>query len=54
MWLLVALPYGSGGGGGGEGGTLIFSYIHRLGPFFCSKFELQYFLWGGGGGGSEK
>ena len=27
------------------GGTLIFSYIHRLGPFF--------FFFGGGGGGSE-
>ena len=40
---------GPGGGGKGEGGTLIFSYIRRLGPFFfVQNFELQYFLWGGG------
>ena len=34
-------------GGGGRGGgvlTLIFSYIHRLGPFFwVQNFEFQYF-----------
>ena len=24
--------------GGGEGGTMIFPYIRRLGPFFGSKF----------------
>ena len=32
-------------GGGGRGGTLIFSYIRRLGPFFWGQnFEFQYFL----------
>ena len=31
--------------GGGGGGTLIFSYIRRLGPFFWGQiFEFQYFL----------
>ena len=31
--------------GGGGGGTLIFSYIRRLGPFFGGQiFEFQYFL----------
>ena len=30
---------------GGGGGTLIFSYIRRLGPFFGGQiFEFQYFL----------
>ena len=34
-----------GGGGGGRGGTLIFSYIRRLGPFLgVQNFEFQYFL----------
>ena len=29
----------------GGGGTLIFSYIRRLGPFFgVQNFEFQYFL----------
>ena len=29
----------------GGGGTLIFSYIRRLGPFFGgSNFEFRYFL----------
>ena len=32
-------------GGGGGGGTLIFSYISRLGHCFSSNFEFQYF-WG--------
>ena len=37
----------------GGGGTLIFSYIRRLGSFFgVQKFEFQYFFffffWGGG------
>ena len=28
-----------------KGGTLIFSYIHRLGSFFgVQNFEIQYFL----------
>ena len=31
-------PSVRGGGGGGEGGTMIFPYIRRLGPFFGSKF----------------
>ena len=32
-------------GGGGGGGTQIFSYIHRLGPFFGGQIsEFQYFL----------
>ena len=32
--------------GGGGGGTLIFSHIHRLGPFFwVQNSEFQYF-WG--------
>ena len=31
--------------GGGGGGTLIFSYIRRLGPFFGGQnFEFQYFF----------
>ena len=45
--------------GGGGAGTLIFSYIRRLGSFFgFQNFEFQYFFlfffffWGGGG--SEK
>ena len=30
---------------GGGGGTLIFSYIRRLGPFFwVQNFEFRYFL----------
>ena len=30
---------------GGGGGTLIFSYIRRLGPFFGGQnFEFQYFF----------
>ena len=38
-----------------QGGTLIFSYIRRLGSFFgVQNFEFQYFFyfffWGGGGG----
>ena len=44
---------------GGGGGTLIFSYIRRLGSFFgVQKFEFQYFIFFffflGGEGGSEK
>ena len=40
-------PSGEGWGGG----TLIFSYIHRLGPFnWAQNFEFQYFF----GGFSEK
>ena len=32
-------------GGGGRGGTLIFSHIRRLGPFFwVQNSEFQYFL----------
>ena len=28
------------------GGTLIFSYIRKLGPFFWGQiFEFQYFFW---------
>ena len=31
---------------GGWGGTLIFSYIRRLGPFFLfQNSEFQYFFW---------
>ena len=43
-----------------SGSTRIFSYIHRLGPFFgVPNFEFQYFFfffffWGGGGGGVQK
>ena len=41
-------PQGQGVGGGG---TLIFSYIHRLGSFFWSQnFEFHFF----GGGGVQK
>ena len=37
---------GGGGWVGGGGGTLIFSYIRRLGTFFGGQnFEFQYF-WG--------
>ena len=33
-----------GGGGGGEGGTLIFSYIRRLGSFFgVQNFDFTIF-----------
>ena len=28
-----------GGGGGGEGGTLIFSYISMLSPFFAQNLN---------------
>ena len=48
MYLVIKLnvfsgPYGLQGGGGG---TLIFSYIRRLGSFFWGQnFEFQYF-WG--------
>ena len=35
----------AGGGCAPRGGTLIFSYIRRLGPFFWGQiFEFQYFL----------
>ena len=38
----------------GGGGTLVFSYIRRLGSFFgVQKFEFQYFIFFWGGGGSE-
>ena len=34
----------AGDPGGGGGGTLIFSYIRRLGSFFgVQNFEFQYF-----------
>ena len=43
------------------GGTLIFTYIHRLGPFFGFKilnFKFIYFFFFGGGeeggGGGQK
>ena len=46
---------------GGGGGTLIFSYIRRFGPFFwVQNFEFQYFFFFffffffGGGGGVRK
>ena len=55
---------GPGGGGGGGLGSLIFSYIRRLGLLFgVQNFEIQYlfiyllfffFFGGGGGGGSVK
>ena len=36
---------GGGGSPRGGGGTLIFSYIRRLGPFFWGQIsEFQYFL----------
>ena len=42
----LAGEWPGGGGGGGLGGTLIFSYIRRLGPcFWVRNFEFQYF-WG--------
>ena len=42
---LVITPGGGGVGGGGGRGTLIFSHIRRLGPFFWVKnSEFQYFL----------
>ena len=38
--MIVSVP-GGAGGGGGRGGTLIFSYIRRLGPFLGgSKFRI--------------
>ena len=43
LTLFVCYCYNPQGGGGG--GTLIFSYIRRLGPFFLvQNFEFQYFL----------
>ena len=47
--LIKSYPAPGGGGGGGRGGTLIFSYIGRLGSFFFlggggQNFEFQYFL----------
>ena len=42
----VCLFFPEEGMGGGGGGTLIFSYIRRLGLFFgVQNFEFQYF-WG--------
>ena len=47
--LSVALPHGAVSWsavsqGGGGGGTLIFSYIRRLGPFFgVQNFEFRFF-----------
>ena len=38
----VSVP--GGGGGGGEVGTLIFSYIRRLGPFFGLKILNSIFI----------
>ena len=35
-----------GGGSGPQGGTLIFSYIRRLGPFFGVKFLNFNIFWG--------
>ena len=40
--------------GGGGGGTLIFSYIRRLGTIFWVQNFVFQFLWGGGGGGFRK
>ena len=45
--MTIGLHTGGGGGGGGgpQGGTLIFSHIRRLGPFFgVQNSEFQYFL----------
>ena len=35
----------------GVGGTLIFSYICRLGPTIGVQFFFFFFFFGGGGGG---
>ena len=41
--------------GGGGGGTLILSYIRKLGSFLGFEiFEFQYFFFWGGGGGVQK
>ena len=52
VWLLcsvcvcVCVCGGGGGGGGGHGGSLIFSYIRRLGSFLgVRNFEFRY-IWG--------
>ena len=47
---------GGWGGVGWGGGTLIFSYIRRLGSFLGFKIlNFNFFFWGGvGGWGSEK
>ena len=43
---IIMLVYSQGGAGGWGGGTLIFSHIRRLGPFFwVQNSEFQYF-WG--------
>ena len=39
------MPFNDTLGPGGGGGTLIFSYIRRLGPFFgVQNFEFRYFM----------
>ena len=39
------MRYALTGPGGGGGGTLIFSHVRRLGPFFwVQNSEFQYFL----------
>ena len=41
-----SLSRSQGRGGGGGRGTLIFSYIRGLGPFFwVQNFEFRYFFW---------
>ena len=45
-FLLRAQKDGGGGGGGGEGGTLIFSYIRRLGPIVIVQI-LNFNIFGG-------
>ena len=45
IWCRVNQLFGPNKTQGG-GGTLIFSYIRRLGPFFGSQLsEFQYFFW---------
>ena len=39
-------PYITGGGGWGVGGTLIFSYIGRLGSFFGGSILNFNIFWG--------
>ena len=48
LWFFRPCPasWSQGAGAGGGGGTLIFSHIRRLGPFFWgSKFWISIFFW---------
>ena len=51
---LIEIGFGPACTPGGGGGTLIFSYIRRLGVIFLGFKILNFNIWGGGGGGLSK